>query len=125
MPGRPVEGEGRAAPGVAVGAGGADQRGLGPASAPTTPRRSRFGPFLTFVEDERPDGLVARWGSRDYRKHVVPTPEPGSTWWAPRARGWWIGVLFAVGSVLFAVGVIPAYSRWVGPHLDPATFFVG
>src|SRR5689334_23477226 len=49
----------------------------------------------------------------------------GSTWWAPRARGWWIGVLFAIGSTLFALGALPPYADAVGIHWDTATFFVG
>lgn len=37
----------------------------------------------------------------------------------------WIGSLFAVGSVCFAVGVVPAYAAAVGAVADAATFFVG
>src|ERR1035437_3021179 len=33
----------------------------------------------------------------------------GSTLWAPRAIGWWIGILFAVGATCFAVGALPGY----------------
>jgi hypothetical protein len=49
----------------------------------------------------------------------------GSTWWAPLARGWWIAVLFAVGSSLFAIGAIPGYAGAVGARWDSVTFFVG
>ena len=49
----------------------------------------------------------------------------GSTLWAPRAIGWWIGILFAVGSTCFAVGALPAYLSAVGPEADALTFFVG
>ena len=49
----------------------------------------------------------------------------GSTWWAPRAREWWIAVLFAVGSLLFALGAVPSYASAVGGRSDAATFFVG
>ena len=42
----------------------------------------------------------------------------GSTWWAPTAVGWWIGVLFAIGSVCFAVGAMPGYVGWVGTDAD-------
>ena len=49
----------------------------------------------------------------------------GPTWWAPRARGWWIGVLFAIGSTLFALGALPPYPDAVGIRWDTATFFVG
>src|SRR5450631_4706235 len=83
------------------------------------------GPFLTFVEHRRPDGHLARWESRRHRKHLGAGPATGSTWWAPRARGWWIAVLFAVGSLLFALGTVPAYVDAVGAGWDSVTFFVG
>jgi len=83
------------------------------------------GPFVTLVEHRRPDGVVARWESRSSRKHQGAGSGAGSTWWAPRARGWWIGVLFAVGSVLFALGTVSAYAAAVGSRWDAATYFVG
>ena len=49
----------------------------------------------------------------------------GSTWWAPSARGWWIAVLFAVGSMLFAIGAVPGYASAVGARSDSVTFFIG
>jgi hypothetical protein len=61
-----------------------------------------FGSGMTFVDHRRPDGLVVRWESRHHRKHLAEAS--GSTWWAPGARSWWIAVLFAVGSLLFALG---------------------
>jgi hypothetical protein len=91
------------------------------------PSRSSRGSGLaavTFVEHVRPDGLVVRWESRRHRKHLTAAPA-GSTWWAPRARGWWIAVLFAVGSVLFAVGALPGYVSAVGVRWDSVTFFAG
>jgi hypothetical protein len=48
-----------------------------------------------------------------------------STWWAPAARDWWIGVLFMVGSACFALGATPGYAGAVGPKTDGITFFVG
>lgn len=78
---------------------------------------------MTFVDRVRPDGVVVRWESRHHRKHRMPTI--GSTWWAPRARGWWIAVLFAVGSLLFALGSLPGYSSAVGARWDTITYFVG
>jgi hypothetical protein len=88
-------------------------------------RPGRVGPFVTFVEHVRPDGAVAHWESRRHRKHLRPSSTAGSTWWAPRARGWWIAVLFALGSLLFAVGAVPGYASAVGARGDAATFFVG
>ena len=89
-------------------------------------RRRGTGPFITFVEYERPDGLVAQWESRRQRKQRDPSSTGSAgTWWAPRARGWWIGVLFAVGSILFALGAVPGYAGLVGIRADSITFFVG
>ena len=76
-----------------------------------------------FVEHARPDGVIVRWESRRHRKHLKPAI--GSTWWAPRARGWWIAVLFAVGSLLFALGSVPAYVSAVGARWDAVTYFIG
>ena len=87
-------------------------------------RRGRVGPFVTFVDHVRPDGVVARWDSRRHRKHLRASGV-GSTWWAPQARGWWIAVLFAVGSLLFAVGALPGYASAVGARWDAVTFFIG
>lgn len=79
----------------------------------------------TFVDHVRSDGVVVRWESRLHRKHLPAAGAYGSPWWAPRARGWWIGVLFAVGSALFVLGALPSYASAVGARWDTATFFVG
>ena len=80
---------------------------------------------MTYIERVRPDGVVARWESRDHRKHLKAGLVTGSTWWAPRARGWWIAVLFAIGSLLFALGAVPGYASAVGASWDAVTFFTG
>jgi hypothetical protein len=82
-----------------------------------------FGSAVTFVEHMRPDGRIVRWESRHHRKHLKSAV--GSTWWAPGARGWWIAVLFAVGSLLFAIGSVPGYVSAVGASWDTVTYFVG
>jgi hypothetical protein len=82
------------------------------------------GPLATFVNHVRPDGRVVRWESRRHRKHLKDAAA-GSTWWAPRARGWWIAILFAVGSLLFGLGAVPAYASAVGAGWDLVTFFIG
>ena len=79
----------------------------------------------TFVDHRRLDGPVVRWESRHHRKHLTAAQAAGSTWWAPRARGWWIAVLFAVGSALFAVGSVPGYADAVGARWDAVTYFIG
>jgi hypothetical protein len=81
------------------------------------------GAGATFVDRVRQDGLVVRWESRHHRKHQKSAV--GSTWWAPRARGWWIAVLFAIGSLLFALGSVPGYVNAVGARWDSVTYFVG
>jgi hypothetical protein len=86
-------------------------------------RYASTGAPATFVDHVRPDGIVVRWESRRHRKHR--TPAGGSTWWAPGARGWWIAVLFAIGSLLFAVGSVPGYADGVGAQWDTVTYFVG
>ena len=88
-------------------------------------REGRVGPFETFADHVRPDGVVAPWESRRHRKHPHSAPAAGSTWWAPAARGWWIAVLFAVGSLLFALGALPGYATAVGARWDAVTFFTG
>jgi hypothetical protein len=47
------------------------------------------------------------------------------TWWAPRVRSWWIGVLFALGSACFAIGPFPGFVHLVGAQADAAVFFAG
>ena len=79
----------------------------------------------TYVDHLRADGVLERWESRRHRKHLQDASAAGSTWWAPAARGWWIAVLFAVGSLLFALGATPVYVNAAGTRWDAVTFFVG
>jgi len=66
------------------------------------------------------------WSSRDGRKrHSLLDTGRGSTWWAPGAIGWWVGLLFAVGASCFALGSAPGYLQAVGNSADSLTFFVG
>jgi YrhK-like protein len=88
--------------------------------------RRGAGPFTTSVTYRKADGLLVRWESRAHRKHHNRLDNGrGSTWWAPGAVGWWIGVLFMAGSVCFALGALPGYTGWVGARTDDVTFFVG
>jgi hypothetical protein len=87
---------------------------------------AHLGPFVTRVTYRRPDGLLVPWESRLQRKrHSLLDTRRGSTWWAPGAIGWWIGVLFAIGSICFALGAAPGYVEAVGDAADGVTFFVG
>lgn len=81
------------------------------------------GAPATFVDLVRADGSMVRLGTRHHRKHQKPAA--GRTWWAPRARGWWIAVLFAAGSLLFALGAVPGYADAVGTRWDSVTYFAG
>ncbi len=83
-----------------------------------------------FVTRERlvgANGRVVEWESRWHRKH--PWSESGgsegTTWWAPRALPWWIGVLFVIGSFCFALGSFPSYAIAVGTNADNLTYFIG
>lgn len=110
------------------------------------------GPFVTHAVLRRPDGAEVEWTSRRHRKGLglraraaaPPTPADAAvgadaTAGAPPAshpaeagarRGadawsWWIGALFAVGSVCFALGSLPAYFQAVPPAVTAWTFAVG
>jgi len=84
------------------------------------------GPFVTKAILKHPTGSQVHWSSRDHRKHHNLLDNGSkSTWYAPKAIGWWIGVLFAIGASCFAAGATPGYSNWVGFPTDALTFFVG
>ena len=57
----------------------------------------------------------------------MPHPHAGARHgrWAPRGRAWWIGVLFAVGSLCFLVAPFPGFLQAVGSTVDATVFFVG
>ncbi|MEL7671368.1 hypothetical protein [Methanobacterium sp.] len=84
------------------------------------------GPFATKATLKTPEGKKVSWTSRHKRKHHFQLDKSkGSTWWAPGAIGWWIGVLFSIGATCFAVGAIPSYLTAVGDTYDGLTFFIG
>ena len=88
-------------------------------------QQGRVGPFVTYLERVRPDGVVARWESRDHRKHLKAGLGRRLDVVGTRARGWWIAVLFAIGSLLFALGAVPGYASAAGASWDAVTFFTG
>ncbi len=51
--------------------------------------------------------------------------KPGSGLWAPRRLNWWVGVLFAIGSLCFFLGPFPGFVDLVGSSADGVVFFVG
>jgi hypothetical protein len=83
-----------------------------------------LGPFVTREAYRLPDGTRRLWDSRWHRKHAGRVAG-GSTWWAPFAMAWWMGVLFAIGSICFALGSFPPYATAVGVTPDNITYFVG
>jgi hypothetical protein len=72
------------------------------------------GPFVTAVSFRNADGRVVRWAAREQRKVQ-----------AGRGLTWWIGLLFAIGSLCFVIGPIPAYDDAVGSFATALTYFVG
>lgn len=92
----------------------------------STIKTHKLGPFITKAVFRHPTGVMVHWSSRDHRKHHnILDSKTGSTWWAPKAVGWWIGVLFAVGALFFATATFPEYTRSVGFSNDGSTFFIG
>ncbi len=90
----------------------------------TVEERQGLGPFVTREAYRLADGTRREWSSRGHRKHDAAI-RPGSLWWQPHAIGWWIALLFAIGSFLFGLGVVPAYADAVGGPADAMTFFAG
>jgi hypothetical protein len=90
----------------------------------TTESVGGVGPFATRAAFRRADGVLEEWDSRRHRKRHEPLTA-GSAWWQPRALGWWIAALFAIGSACFAIGVVPTYASAVGAAVDASTFFIG
>jgi hypothetical protein len=82
--------------------------------------------FVTRTNFKQSDSGIITLTSRARRKrHSHLNAGRGSTWWAPSAIGWWIGILFAVGATCFALGAVPGYLSAVGGEADGITFFVG
>lgn len=89
------------------------------------------GPFVTSEVLRRPDGTVVQWHSRAARKRhggALGSPATGhrqGAWWRPDRLGWWIGILFAIGSLCFAVASIASQWTSTDPPWIGVTFFVG
>lgn len=72
-------------------------------------------PFVTRVHYRAADGQTVDWSARRRRKSE------------PEAHGltWWIGLLFAAGSLCFLIAAVPAFENAVGLGVTNVTFFVG
>jgi len=81
----------------------------------------RLGPFTTWVSETRPNRAPLLLTSRRVRKRLAPLEIPAGSdmdpivavgeikhsWlhvWAPQVLSWWAGILFMIGSALFAIG---------------------
>jgi hypothetical protein len=81
------------------------------------------GPFVTSELLRDPDGRLVRWRSRAHRRSRAGLAE--GVWWRPDSAGWWMGVLFALGSTCFALAAI--VSQWASvprPGIG-VTYFAG
>jgi hypothetical protein len=90
--------------------------------------RRTVGRFVTRERYRLPDGSLLTWNSRRHRKTGLSEEqhlEQAHWWWRPERIGWWIAVLFMIGSLLFALGSFPAYAHHVSAHADGLTYFVG
>lgn len=97
-------------------------------------------PFVTRRVHRKADGSLAVWSSRHHRKKLV-LPEAVKavaipevilhSLWIPRKLNWWIGTVFAVGSLFFALASVLALlpglaARWsISSSEINAIFFAG
>ena len=90
--------------------------------------RRKVGPFVTRERYTLPDGSHRTWNSRRHRKTGRPEEHSerlGHPWWRPRLIGWWVAVLFMVGSAAFTLGPFPPYDGAVSASTVAMTYFVG
>ena len=95
-----------------------------------TPVESRsIGPFTTHVTFRQADGTTVGWSSRSHRKHASLLSRVRrrreNVHEAARHASWWIGILFAVGSLCFLFAPMPWFFDPVGATTDAVVFFVG
>jgi YrhK-like protein len=89
------------------------------------------GPFVTTELLRRPNGTEVRRRSRAHRKAGVGSLGAGASggeervWWRPRRRSWWMSVLFALGSLCFALAAVAAQWATTSRPGIGVTFFAG
>jgi hypothetical protein len=82
--------------------------------------------FVTHAVLARPDGTEVEWSSRRHRKGLgLRRTDAHPAGGRASALSLWIGGLFAIGSICFAVGSVPGYFDAVAPGVVAGTFFVG
>ncbi|WFB34536.1 hypothetical protein P3T73_10220 [Kiritimatiellota bacterium B12222] len=64
------------------------------------------GPFITRIVHRLPDGSLHTWIARTHRKCGGIRRGLTVNRWAPSELGWWISILFMIGSSCFALGSI-------------------
>ena len=85
--------------------------------------------FVTRVTLRDPDGSDYRWTSRGHRKllgiRTAGQRDAASRRSRPSPISRWLGTLFGVGSICFAVGSLPLFFNAVDASIAAWTFFVG
>lgn len=93
-------------------------------------------PFITKRVFRRHDGSLRVWKSRHHRKalsqHEHERALQFHVWlrclWMPRKLNWWIGIVFAIGSILFGVASVfslpPFAEQWSAVTIN-AIYFSG
>lgn len=96
-------------------------------------------PFVTWRVFRSAEEGERIWSSRHHRKNLLIVAEEAEQlastgWqclWAPRDLNWWIGTVFALGSLLFAVASVltlaPALAQalWLKQNAVNAIYFAG
>ena len=76
------------------------------------------GPFISRIVHRLPDGSLHTWLSRPHRKCGGVRRRMAAMAWNPTELGWWISVLFMIGSSCFALASLAG----IAPHLLGALF---
>ena len=88
-----------------------------------------IGPFTTHVTFRQADGTTVTWSSRSHRKHASLLSRVrrrrAHVHEAAQHASWWIGILFAVGSLCFLLAPMPWFFDLAGATIDAVVFFVG
>ncbi|TYK67445.1 hypothetical protein CWS31_000255 [Colwellia echini] len=85
-------------------------------------------PFITRRIVRLENGLEQVWRSRHHRKGLLINPSKSLNWlWMPNQLNWWIGVVFALGSLLFFTASLLwlVASKNISSDIINAMFFAG
>jgi hypothetical protein len=92
-----------------------------------------WGPFVLRELVRRPDGQVVEFTARRHRKGRGPrlaegdrpAPRMHAVVWAPGDIGWYVGILFMIGSACFAFGSTPGMTSVVPVATISLIYFIG